>query len=296
MNTQQVENKELRIMRFQDYLAIGSRQIGSTIKFEFIRNKLNLLIATVASVFVYLLFLIIDLIQQGRGVELPETNIEYITGNYLTMLFPFLILIIAVTLGASIISEDFQKDTGNLIFPKTTRIRLLTGRIVARFIYAIVAITSYYLLVGITTLIYYGTISSLFFASWGWALLYTFAVFSVVIFFSSFMKSNAGTIILSILLMLLVFNLSEQILRMTGAEFEPLFILTYYSNIISQIFDMPTERYAEVTFGGRPGGDEGVTVFQWATPSITGAVVGMLIYSVLLLSISYIIFKFRQKK
>ena len=291
-----IEIKESRIMHFQDYLSIGSRQIGSTIKFEFIRNKLKLLIAAGASVFVYLLTLIITLIQLQRGMELPETNIDYITGNYLTMLFPFLVLVIAVTLGSSIISEDYQKDTGNLIFPKTTKARLLIGRIIARFIYSIVAVTSYYILVGITTLIYYGTISSLFFASWGWALLYTFAVFSVVVFFSSFMKSNAGTIILSILLMLLVFNLSEQILRMTGVELEPLFILTYYSNIISQIFDMPTERYAEINFGGAPGRGEGITVYQWVTPSITGAVLGMLIYSVILISISYIIFRYRQKK
>ncbi len=294
MNIQQAETKESRIMKFQDAMYIGSRQIGSTIKFEFIRNKMNLLIAIGASVFVFLLFFIIELIQQGRGLELPESNVNYITGNYLTMIFPLLVMVIAVTLGSSIISEDYQKDTGNLIFPKTTKARLLTGRLVARFIYAIVAVTTYYLLVGITTLIYYGTISSLFFASWGWALLYTLTVFSVVIFFSSLMKSNAGTIILSILLILIVFNLIDQLLRVTGATFEPVFILTYYSNIISSIFDMPVERYAEITLRRGPG--EGITVFQWITPSIGGAVAGMLSYTTLLIASSYILFRFRQKK
>ena len=294
---QQTKTKESRILKIQDLLYFGSRQVGSTMKFEFVRNRMNLLIATGASVFVYLLFLIIDLIQQNRGVELPDSNVDYLTNTFLGMLFPFLVIIITVTLGSSIICEDFQKDTGNLIFPKTTKFRLLTGRIIARFIYAITAVTVYYLLAGITTLAYYGTVDTLIFASWGWALLYTFAVFSVVIAFSSIMKNNAGTIILSILLMLIVFNLVDQILVFTGSKLEPLFILTYYSNIITAIFDMPTDRFTEQVFGGGgPGGAEGITIYSWSTPSIAGAAIGMVIYSVILLSISYILFRFRQKK
>jgi len=297
MSVEQTEIKESRVIKIQDRLYIGSRQIGSTIKFEFKRNTKSLLIATVASVFVYLLMFIIDLIQQNRGVELPDSNVDYLTGTYFSMLFPFLVIIIAVTLGASIICEDFQKDTGNLIFPKTTKFRLLTGRLFARFLYAILAVTVFYLLAGITTLIYYGTVSTMIFASWGLALLYTLAVFSVVVFFSSFMKNNAGTIILSILLMLIVFSLVDSILVFTGSQLEPLFILTYYSNILTEIFDMPTDRFVESTFGaGRPGGGEGITIFQWITPSIGGAIAGMLIYTTLLLSISYILFRFRQKK
>ena len=297
MAIQQTETKESRILKIQDLVYFGSRQVGSTIKFEFVRNRMNLLIATCASVFVYLLFLIIDLIQQNRGVELPESNVDYLTNTYLGMLFAFLVIIIAVTLGSSIICEDFQKDTGNLIFPKTTKFRLLTGRIIARYLYAVIAVTVYYILAGITTLAYYGNIDVLIFASWGWALLYTFAVFSVVIMFSSFMKSNSGTIILSILLMLIVFNLVDQILVFTGSKLEPLFILTYYSNIITAIFDMPTDRFTEQVFGGGgPDGSGGITIYRWSTPSIAGAAVGMVIYSVILLTISYILFRFRQKK
>ncbi len=296
MHSEQTEIKKSKIMTIQDIIYFGSRQIGSTIKFEFIRNKMSLLIATGSSVFIYLLFLVIDLIQQGRGVELPESNIDYITGNYLGMIFPFLIMIIGITLGASIICEDYQKDTGNLIFPKTTKFRLLTGRLIARFLYAIVAVTVYYLLISITTLAYYGTISTLIFASWGWALLYTLAVFSVVVFFSSIMKSNAGTIILSILMLLIVFSMIESILRFTGSSIEPLFILTYYSNIITAIFDMPVDRFAESTFHGPGGGGDGIAVFSWSTPSIGGAVAGMLTYTTLLITSSYLLFQFRQKK
>ncbi|MFW9924264.1 MAG: hypothetical protein ACFFDW_13345, partial [Candidatus Thorarchaeota archaeon] len=128
-----------------------------------------------------------------------------------------------------------------------------------------------------------------------WTLLYTFLIFSCVTLFSSFLKSTTATIIISLLLLLIVFNLLTTILTMTGFDIEPLFVITYYSNIITECFDMPTDRFVEQSL--RPGGGpDGPTIFRWITPNVLGGVIGMLVYSTTLITISYIIFRYRQKK
>jgi ABC-type transport system involved in multi-copper enzyme maturation permease subunit len=63
---------------------------------------------------------------------------------------------------------------------------------------------------------------------------------------------------------------------------------------------MPAERFTEFGFGGPPGmgpgmGDGMPTFMSWATPSATGAILGMAIYSIICIALSYIIFKRRQK-
>jgi len=293
MTTKNAEIKESRLLNVQEQVYRSFSQIGSTTKFEFIRNKWNLVIGVSIAAVVYLLFLIVNVIQQARGAELPTNNVDYINSYFL--LIDILVLVIAITFAGTIIAEDFQKDTGNLIFPKTTRERLLTGRIIARYLYAAVSMTVFYLLVGVTTLGYYGTIDTMFFASWALTLLYTFVIFSFVAFFSSLMRSNAATIITSILVILIVYNLLAMVLQITGFAWEPFFIVTYYSSIITNIYDMPVERFAEVPMAHGPGAGD-ATVFRWITPSITGAVIGMIIYATILIVITYIVFRFRQKK
>ena len=86
----------------------------------------------------------------------------------------------------------------------------------------------------------------------------------------------------------------------TGATVEPFFMLTYYANIIRSWFNMPAadERYTEFSFQGGPGGQmtDGNTYFSWSTPSPTGAVIGMLVYSAICLTIAYLVFRRRQNK
>ena len=98
---------------------------------------------------------------------------------------------------------------------------------------------------------------------------------------------------------MVVFQLLTMILMFTGVTIEPLFMLTYYANIITSWFNMPAERFTEVGFGGPPGmgpvmGD-GPTFMSWATPSATGAIFGMAIYSIICIALAYIIYKRRQK-
>ncbi len=290
--TDQQENLEINsISRTRKGAKRSLIQISSTIEFEFKRNLRSFIILLLAVTLIYGLFLTINLIKEGRGVESPEDPVDYITG-YL-MMIDVLIMIIGTTTASTIIAEDYNKHTGNLIFPKITKERLLTGRIIARYIYAALATIFFYILVGVTTLIKYGTLPAGIWLSLLWALLYTFLVFALVVFFSSFMKNTSGTVILSILMLFMIFPLGNNILMFTGVDWEPLFILTYYSKIITASFNMPEQRYTELSFGHRPGGP---TYMTWVTPSVGGAIIGMLTYALVLIIASYYLFTRRQQQ
>ena len=267
-------------------------QVYSTIGFEFKRNVKNIFISIGIALGVFLLSFIVNIVRESRGVSSPTTATEYIA-SYLNLV-GFFILIIAVMYGGSIIALDYDKQTGNLLFPKITKGRLFVGRIIARYILSVLAVTIFYIVTAITTLIKYQVLPVEILASWGWALFYTFLVLSMVTFFSSFLKKSSTTIVISLLMVLIVFNMGNVILTVTGIKVEPLFLLTYYSNIITASLDMPTDRYGEVPLG--PPGPDTPTGFQWLTPSATGAAVGMLLYSAILLVAAYLLFRRRQQK
>ncbi len=280
------EKKPVGFMRSLD-------QVGATTKFELRRNVKNSIISLFVAGFIFVLSLIINLITESRLGESPETATDYIT-SYLGMI-SFFILIIATMFGGNIIALDYDRQTGNLLFPKITKGRLFVGRLIARYLLSALAVIFYYILVVIVAAIKYSELPVETWASLGWALLYTFLVLSLVIFFSSFMKKTSTAIVVSLVMVLLVFNLGSTILTITGVEIEPLFILTYYSNIITHSFAMPTERFVEGFLGG-PHAIDAPSIMQWLTPSVGGAIIGMLIYSAILLVAAYFLFRRRQQK
>lgn len=268
-------------------------QIQKTITFEFVRNGMRAITALIISFIVYALFLIIAIIEENQGAPVPEDPAEYFQ-KYL-MMIGFLILIITTTFGGSIISEDFEKQTGNLLFPKITKDRLLVGRLIARYLYSVGAVVFYYVLVAITTFIKYDGIPKIIWGSLGWALLYTFAMLSFTTLFSSIMKRSSTAMISTILIVLIVFQLLTMIIMYTGVTIEPFFMLTYYESIITKWFNMPDDRFVEISFNHGPLSD-GTTYMQWLTPSATGAIIGMLVWSAICLVIAYIAFRIRQNK
>ncbi|MHA1205498.1 MAG: ABC transporter permease [Candidatus Heimdallarchaeaceae archaeon] len=286
------KNENLEIERTKTGLRRGFVQIKSTVNFEIKRNLKNFFMMFIALLLIYLMSMAINLIQEGRGADAPEDPVDYIK-SYL-ILIDFLIMIIATTFGGSIIAEDYNSHTGNLIFPKITKGRLFTGRMLARYLLSALSVIIYYLLVGITTAIKYNSLPGTIWISMLWALVYTFLVLSFVAFFSSFMKSTSATVVTSILMILMVFNLVNSILMFTGVTWEPFFILTYYSSIITESFAMPEERYVERALRSRTG--SGPTYMSWITPSVTGAIIGMLVYSAILLGFAYYFFRRRQQK
>jgi len=280
-----IEKKKIGMKRYVT-------QIIDTISFEIKRTWKTFVLLLIVYFAIFLLNFLIFEIREAQRDELPEETIDYID-NYFGFL-GILIIISTATFGGGIIAEDFQKQTGNLLFPKISKNRLLIGRTISRYALNAILIVFYYIMVGIITNYEYEEIPDTYINSMGWALLYTFMVFTFVIFMSSINKSKATAIIISILLFIMVFNILNTILFFTRIEIEPLFIPTYYENIIQASLDMPEPRFEDEEFG-RPGQDN-PTFKRWITPSIYGALIGMLLFSAVQLTAAYLFYKRRQSK
>ncbi len=264
------------------------RQIGETIVFDGRRNLKKLISMGVINTLFIVLFLIINILQDNP----PTAAVDYARSYISAFLMPFLILIIAILFGGSIIVEDFEKQTGNLLFPKIERSRLLLGRYIARFTLASIALMIYYAEIALLTYINYETVPFIMWESLGWAILYLHLLLSFVVLMSALLNRIATAQVASLLFVLMGFQMVTQILMFTGSTVEPFFIPTYYGNIITAWFNMPTERFQESPFSGIFDRH----FYSWTTPSAEGMIVGVIIYSAILLVGAFLIYRRKQAK
>jgi len=294
--TQEIALKQ-EIERTKAGMKRNFTQIGNTITFEFKKNMKTFIVMLAFYAGIFALFWLIQELQFAANIPLPDDPVDYING-YMSMLGT-LIIVSSATFGGSIIAEDFQKQTGNLVFPKISKTRLLIGRVTSHYILNGLCVAFYYILIGVFTFIKYEGIPMVLWGSMGWALLYTFTLLAFVTFLSSFMKSTSAAIITSILILLMVFQMIPMILQFAGVEAEPWFILTYYEGIITNSMAMPDPRYTELKMPTGPGGFQSgdlATFIMWDTPTEQVALIGMLTYSGVLLFFAYIFYKRRQSK
>ncbi len=293
---QQLEDEE-KMMEMKKRKKTGIRrnltQIGDTFTFELRKNMIPFIIMMIITALMFTLFLILQTLQEVQDIPLPEDPIKYFA-SYFQFIFGFLVVLTAAGFAGSIIAEDFQKQTGNLLFPKISKSRLFIGRIMARFLMNAVCILFYYILVSSITFIKYGEIPTAILLSLAWALYYTFALFSMVTFVSSIMRSTSASIIASIFLYLLIFTMIAQIMNFLAGGVEPWFLLSYYENIITSILNMPEPRYNLITF---PIGLGGVREFyRWITPDVPTAFWGIFMYSTIFLILAFARYQRRQSK
>ncbi len=270
-------------------------QVWDTIAFEWQRNLKKTIALLVVLVGLSVLIFFTNWYQYENGRPLPEDPLDYVS-IYLG-LFSFMVYVIGAAYGAPIIATDFEKETGNLLFPKISRDRLLLGRMIGNYLLVVLQVTAYFTMIVIFTAITMEEVPGKLAASFAWALFFLLGVMSFVVLFSSFMKSTSFTLVVSLLLLLIGFSIIEQLVVIfTGIE--PLFSLTYYSNIISNSLDMPDIRKVTFDFGGGPPGtgEDGFSFTQWITPNYPGAFIGILVYTVLSLLGAYFLFQRRQGK
>lgn len=269
------------------------RQIEKTIVFDAHRNLKKLISMAVINTSFIVLFLVLNILRDNPPTEATDYVLSYL--NF----FSFLILITAILFGGSIIVEDFEKQTGNLLFPKIERSRLLVGRYIARLALGSISLAIYYAEIAILTYINYETVPVVMWESLGWAIYYFHLVLSFVVLMSALLNRIATAQVASLLFMLMVFQIVPQILMFTGSTIEPLFILTYYGNIITAWFNMPVDRFKDSNPFAQMGGSGGAldrTFRSWSTPSAEGMIFGVMIYSAILLVVAFLIYRRKQAK
>ncbi|MHA1819308.1 MAG: hypothetical protein ACTSVC_02465, partial [Promethearchaeota archaeon] len=239
-------------------------RIKATIFFETRRTLKKFMILLIIMLAFFILALTSNLLQEAKGSPLPSSSAEYFKG-YLGSI-TLLIYIISSAFAGPIFAADFEKKTGYILFPKISRGELFIGRIISLYLLSAIIITLNYIFITIITYAKYSNLPGGLIPSLIFALLYLLACFSFTSLFSSFMKSVAFSIIISLIFLFIGFSMIEGIVMFT-TNIEPLFSLSYLGNIILNIFNMPDPRYMEMKIPLNDGSGTVLKFTQWLTPT-----------------------------
>jgi len=219
---------------------------------------------------------------------LPDTQTDFFSNG--VGFLSLIVLFSGCLFFSGIICEEFKTKTGNIVFPKINKYKLIAGKYLGNLIFAIVIIGIYYFILGLLGFYYYGgPINVRIFYSFGIALLYLLAISSFVTFFSSFMRSPTITIVVSILLLLIGFNIADSIVIAITPDFETIYSLTYMGNLITSILinPFPDPRYMDITINE-------FTIRTWITPSVEIGITILLLYTFICMILASYLFKRRQ--
>ena len=278
---------------------LGIKPIFDTIVFEMKKQRKKFYFFSIIAIIIavllgYIFQLIPNNLLANTQAEFFSTGLGFIS---------FITLFAACLFFSGIICAEFNKKTGFIVFPKINKYKLILGKYFGNLILVAIIITIYYFILGLLGLFYYGgPINIRLFYSYGIALLYVIALSSFVTFFSSFMRSINITIISTLILLLIGFNIADQIVTLVfGDAFEPLYSITYLGNLITGILSnpFPNPRYVEISFSGGGGGGFGppgghFTFGQWITPAIGIGITLLIVYMVAFFIFAALLFKRRQ--
>ena len=186
----------------------------------------------------------------------------------------------------SIVSE-YEKRTGYILFPNpVTKEVIMTGKFLASYAISLVFVLVYYLYVGLESLYYFGEVPIEFFYSIGYAVLYLLAIIAFTYIFSAAMNSTMGATILVFFLYFMILSSIVSIHSLIGIE--PFYILTYYSETLTEVFNPPAERITKMNVG-----DFTLYIFH---PDLALAPIVMITYTIISLILTWWIFKNKELK
>ena len=279
-------------MRNEEKSFIGISPIYHTIIFEMKKQKKKLYFFTVITILVavltsYILQLFPDFFLSTTQAQFFSVGLNFIS---------FITLFAACLFFSGIICSEFNKRTGFIVFPKINKYKLIIGKYLGNLVLVVIIVAVYYFILGLFGFLYYGgPINIRIFYSFGFAVLYVVALSSFVTLFSSFMKNVNITIIITMVILLMGFNLADQIVNLIFDDsFEPLYSLAHLGKLINSVLlnPFPVIRYDEDPFG--MGGMMGGSFGAWITPSIFMGIALLLVYIIVCFVLAAILFKRRQ--
>lgn len=201
-------------------------------------------------------------------------------------------IIIGAFIGGDAIAVDFGTGSGYfmLVLP-VRRVVLLLGRFTAAFLVSFALILVYYA-VGLSGAVWFYGFAGIpwldFVASLALAALFALATLATAFLFSSFFRSPAVSMVVTILVLFLAFLFIDGILSITSLE--PWFSLPYAGQAIGLVF----QGQPHLTIISTPGA-RGLQIHTWYPYVWEGAVI-MLVYFVVGLVLSAIIYQYRELK
>ena len=245
--------------------------------------------------FVGLLIFVLVVTNAGTALSIAYDSIGKSAADYLYSAFNSFGtfgIIIGAFIGGDAIAVDFGTGSGYfmLVLP-VRRLVLLLGRFTAAFLVSFALILVFFA-VGLSGAIWFYGFTAIpwidFAASLGLAALFALATLATAFLFSSFFRSPAVSMVVTILVLFLAFLFIDGILSITSLE--PWFSLPYAGQVIGLVF----EGQPHLTVVS-PGGARGLEIHTWSPYIWEGAVI-MLVYFVVGLVLSAIVYQYRELK
>ena len=213
---------------------------------------------------------------------------DFLTGDL--GLVSVAIILVAAFLGGDAIAIDFGTSSGYymLVLP-VRRIVLLAGRFVAALLATILVGLVYFAFTIAGAAYFYGAGSLPGYAlaqSLGLAALFALASLAVAFFFSSFFRTPAVGMIVTVLVLYLGLDIVTGVVELAGIE--PWFSLLYGSDVISQVFNPAFVHSSTVEAAG-------ITITTWR-PFLWEGVEIMLGYLAVFLAVSTLIYERKESK
>ena len=203
------------------------RQIGVVVKYEIykhLRSRRLLIFAGLAM----LVIVLVTALSLYLDHSLPDDPTAYVG-------FVFLLVIIGVSLFcAPTIASEFEERTALLMFPRPIRkTSFFLGKVLACYIICGLIVLLYYVIGIILTVAGGGSVGTSAFLSLGYAIMFMIATGGFAFFLSSLLKKGSTAVIVTIAVLLLVFNIIDGMMMLF--QVEPLFSITYAGTDIVNI-------------------------------------------------------------
>lgn len=269
------------------HLVPGSvRQVAIITKYTFLdyfRSRRFFILLLIA-------LLISGLLTALVGYYRPESFTSTVLGFYGSWWgssTTFVVILSGIFFGGDAISGEFQNKTGYYTVPNPIRrSSIYVGKWLAAFIAStIILLVFSAITVGNETFYFGPSVPYQFAESVGFAWFYLVAVLGFTFFFSSLFKSTSYSILVTAILFLFVFTLVQTLVAGL-VKIEPWFILTYGSEIIGNVLQVPYPPHVSTTVFGPPG-TRGLTSYNVTIPAglaimaayfVVTAVLGLLLF------------------
>ncbi|MGD0250089.1 MAG: ABC transporter permease [Thermoplasmata archaeon] len=258
-----------------------------------VRRQLRFYLKTWRFVGLLLFILIVDVAITAVGIAYNMSGTsasDYLYGAIGAM--PTLGVIVGAFIGGDAIAMDFGSGTGffMLVLP-VRRTVLLLGRYAAAFLASFALILVFFAISLFGAAWFYGLGAIPWIdvaASLGIAALFAMAVLATAFLFSSFFRSPAVSMVVTILVLFLALDIIDGVISITSVE--PWFSILYAGQAVALVFE--SQPHLTVTHGM---GVRGITFHSW-TPYVWEGVVVMLAYFVIALSVSVAIYHYKELK
>ena len=144
----------------------------------------------------------------------------------------FILLLISCFFFSDIVSSEFDKKTGYIMFPKINRYNLTVGKYIANLSIIILMVIIHYLTLNISVMVMFDTVIIELYISLAMAIIYTIALSAFILLFSAIIPKVNLTTIIVILIFFVGFPVLEQVYTAINQEIEPILSLNYVGNLI----------------------------------------------------------------